>query len=475
MITYYDKRKRREKSLLRSFDIHGFSLYPYQHPYNTGSDSFGYNDNFTYSTWLTFMKNRLMLAKRMLSKDGLIFVSIDSSRQNSNGIVGTSALPYLNILMDEIFGRENFIGHLHWKKKKQPSFLSRIAGVMESILVYAKDEKNIEKLQMGTQSDTTKRIDNASNKNSIMKIKAGIRYMGEENTVIKKGVYQNKTMTTEFLDDVYIKNGRVVNDFEAKAKYRNAQEEITKFCEQDLIYITSNNSFRRFKTEYELKAGKTITDLLLEWGQNQDATNELRKIFDISNDDKAFDNAKPELLIANILSISSKPQDLVMDFHLGSGTTCAVAHKMGRQYIGIEQMDYIENITIERMKKVVEGEQGGISELAEWQGGGSFVYCELLENATELINSIQIADESNISLVKEEIFNDERIVPYITKNELEKAEEEFENLNLEEKKIALIHLVDKNKLYVNYSDIEDESFNVSNVDKAFTKSFYKGA
>lgn len=461
-------------SLLKKYEGQVKCIY-IDPPYNTGSDSFGYNDNFTYSTWLTFMKNRLMLAKRMLSKDGLIFVSIDSSRQNSNGIVGTSALPYLNILMDEIFGRENFIGHLHWKKKKQPSFLSRIAGVMESILVYAKDEKNIEKLQMGTQSDTTKRIDNASNKNSIMKIKAGIRYMGEENTVIKKGVYQNKTMTTEFLDDVYIKNGRVVNDFEAKAKYRNAQEEITKFCEQDLIYITSNNSFRRFKTEYELKAGKTITDLLLEWGQNQDATNELRKIFDISNDDKAFDNAKPELLIANILSISSKPQDLVMDFHLGSGTTCAVAHKMGRQYIGIEQMDYIENITIERMKKVVEGEQGGISELAEWQGGGSFVYCELLENATELINSIQIADESNISLVKEEIFNDERIVPYITKNELEKAEEEFENLNLEEKKIALIHLVDKNKLYVNYSDIEDESFNVSNVDKAFTKSFYKGA
>ena len=222
-------------------------------PYNTGSDGFGYNDSFSYSTWLTFMKNRLELAQRLLSKDGLIFISIDSSRQNANGIVGTSALPYLNILMDELFGRENFIGHLHWKKKKQPSFLSRIAGVMESVLVYAKEQKNIGKLQMGVQSDSTKRIDNASNKAVSMKIKAGIRYMGDKNSVIKKGIYQNKTMSTEFLQDVYIKNGRVTNDFEAIAKYRNSQEEITKFCDLDLFYITANNSFRRYKTKEEEK------------------------------------------------------------------------------------------------------------------------------------------------------------------------------------------------------------------------------
>ena len=105
-------------------------------PYNTGSDGFGYNDNFSYSAWLVFMKNRLELARKLLSKDGLIFISIDSSRQNANGVIGTSALPYLNVLLDEIFERKNFIGHLHWKKKKQPSFLARIAGVMESILVY---------------------------------------------------------------------------------------------------------------------------------------------------------------------------------------------------------------------------------------------------------------------------------------------------------------------------------------------------
>ena len=161
-----------------------------------------------------------------------------------------------------------------------------------------------------------------------------------------------------------------------------------------------------------------------------------------------------------------------MDFHLGSGTTCAVAHKMGRRYIGVEQMDYIEDITVERMKKVIDGEQGGISKSVDWQGGGSFVYCELLENASTLIKKIQEASEEIISEIKNEIYADERIVPYITREELKKADEEFNSLELQEKKKALISLVDKNKLYVNYSDMDDESYDISESDKAFTKSFY---
>lgn len=129
-------------------------------PYNTGSDSFGYNDNFSHSTWLTFMRNRLLIAKELLKDDGIIYVQMDSSR---NSGIGSSELCYLNILLDEIFGRENFIGHLHWKKKKQPSFLSRIAGIMESILIYAKDERQVSNFSIDTINDSNKPVVNAGN------------------------------------------------------------------------------------------------------------------------------------------------------------------------------------------------------------------------------------------------------------------------------------------------------------------------
>ena len=158
---------------------------------------------------------------------------------------------------------------------------------------------------------------------------------------------------------------------------------------------------------------------------------------------------------------------------MGSATTQAVAMKMNRKFLGCEQMDYIENISVKRLLKVIEGEQTGISKEVDWKGGGSFVYCELMENANTLIEKIQNADEVNISDIKSEIFSDDRIVPYITTEELEKEDNKFEELTLEEKKKSLIKLVDKNKLYVNYSDIEDKEFNVSEEDKIFTNSFYK--
>jgi len=175
----------------------------------------------------------------------------------------------------------------------------------------------------------------------------------------------------------------------------------------------------------------------------------------------------------DILEILTDENDIVLDFHLGSGTTAAVAHKMGRKYIGIEQMDYIEDVTIERMKKVVNGEQGGVSKEVDWQGGGSFVYCELMENANVLIDEIQKASEYNIDKTKEKIYSDDRIIPYVTKEEVLKLDKEFDSMDIEDKKKALISLVDKNKLYVNYSDMEDETYNVKDEDKRFTRSFYK--
>jgi len=442
-------------------------------PYNTGGDGFGYNDNFNHSSWLTFMRNRLIIARDLLRQDGLIFISIDSSRSNTNGVIGTSELPYLNILLDEIFGRKNFISHLHWKKKKQPSFLSRVAGVMESILVYAKNESNIQKLQLGITSDSTKRIDNADNKFSERTIQAGIRYMGISSCIIQKGKYQNKTMTTEFLDDVIIKDGRTQNSFRAIARYRTSQSEIDKFCNLDIIYITASNSFRRYKTKEEEISGKTITDLLLDWGQNQDATNELRCIFNITNDDKVFDNPKPELLISNIIECTTNVDDIILDYHLGSGTTAAVSHKIGRRYIGIEQMDYIQTVAVDRLKKVIEGEQGGISKAVNWHGGGSFVYCELATANQRFVEGIEVAT-SNDDL--QAIWADMQATGFLSwkvkPQDINEYIKEFSELTLEDQKRFLIECLDKNLLYVPYSEINNEEFSISQNDKSLNSDFY---
>lgn len=442
-------------------------------PYNTGGDGFNYNDSFTHSSWLTFMKNRLEVAKELLVDGGLIIVQIDASRNNKNGRVGAPELPYLHIILDDIFERKNYIGHLHWKKKKQPSFLSKIAGVMESIIIYSNNESKVDKLQLGNTSDSTTRVDNADNNVSEMILKAGIKYMGDEDTTIAKGVYKNKTMSTEFLNNVIVKNGRTTNDVKVKAKFRTSQTQITKFCETDLIYITERNSLRRFKTEEEKEKGKTITDLLLDWGQNQDATDELRKLFNVTDDSKPFDTPKPELLLHNLISCCTEEDDLVLDFFAGSGTTQAVAHKLKRQYIGVEQLDYINTILVERLKKVIAGEKGGVSELAEWKGGGEFVYFELKKSNQNFVEQIESAKDKKAVL---KIWEEMKAKSFLNYNvDLQKQEahiEDFKTLTLEEQKQHLVELLDKNQLYVNLSSLNDKGFTVSAEEKKVTQDFY---
>ena len=443
-------------------------------PYNTGGDGFNYNDSFTHSSWLTFMKNRLEVAKELLVDGGLIIVQIDASRNNKNGRVGAPELPYLHIILDDIFERKNYVGHLHWKKKKQPSFLSKIAGVMESIIIYSNNESKVDKLQLGNTSDSTTRVDNADNNVSEMILKAGIKYMGAEDTTIAKGVYKNKTMSTEFLNDVIVKDGRTTNDVKVKAKFRTSQTQITKFCETDLIYITERNSLRRFKTEEEKEKGKTITDLLLDWGQNQDATDELRKLFNVTDDSKPFDTPKPELLLHNLISCCTDEDDLVLDFFAGSGTTQAVAHKLKRQYIGVEQLDYINTILVERLKKVIAGEKGGVSELAEWKGGGEFVYMELKKSNQNFIEQIESAKDKKAIL---KIWEDMKAKSFLSYNvDIQKQEEhieDFKALTLEEQKQHLVELLDKNQLYVNLSSLNDKDFAVSAEEKKVTQDFYQ--
>lgn len=435
-------------------------------PYNTGNDSFNYNDNFNHSTWLTFMKNRLELARKLLRDDGVIFVQCDNNEQ-----------AYLKVLMDDIFKRENFLTTIVWMNKEGggKSDSKHFRKKHEYILVYAGDEKiteisgkNVEDVDRYRYSD---KYENVRGKYQLIKLDSGS--LGWVKSLDYPIEYDGKVYyaggNKEKWEDRQ-NGGNSIKDW----GWRWSKQKYLWGLENDFIVFKDGNVYTKQYLNCD-KDGNIIkrtlqpTGVYIEKYSNTQSNKHIKALFGKN----IFNYSKPEGLIKEIMDMATNENDIVLDFHLGSGTTAAVAHKMGRRYIGIEQMDYIKDITVERLKKVIEGEQGGISKAVNWQGGGSFVYCELLEDAQYLVNRVQKASGHNISQIKEEIYNDKRIVPYITKADLQKAEEEFEKASLEDKKKILLSLIDKNKLYVNYSEMEDEERHVSEEDKVFTRSFYE--
>ena len=453
-------------SLLKRYEGKVKCIYidpPYYFNKTIGEDSFKYNSNFRMSTWLTFMKNRLELANKLLSSHGSIWIHM-----------GEDGMHYLKVLADDVFGKEHFVGTIPRKTRDGKSDVPfNLSQDFDWILVYTKANESdavvgrkVERKYYETDDFPGKpwRIADLTSQRTVQERPNSDFTMinpktGKEYPVNPK---RSWAVTKDTFDEWYASGGIGFPD--------------------DYKFMSGNRPFRRvFKEDDDRNEKPTSVNsdflikefiaTLLTKSKNKDGNNEITDLF--SRDE--FDYAKPEELIKAILEISCNPSDLVLDFHLGSGTTAAVAHKMGRRYIGVEQMDYIQDITVERLKKVLEGEQGGISKAQKWHGGGSFVYCELKEDANTLIATIQNATEDTIESVKASIYTDERIVPYLTKQELADADKDFENLTLEEKKQALIKLVDKNKLYVNASDMDDETYQISDADKAFTKSFYEEA
>lgn len=162
-----------------------------------------------------------------------------------------------------------------------------------------------------------------------------------------------------------------------------------------------------------------------------------------------------------------------MDYHLGTGTTCAVAHKMGLQYIGLEQLDYGNDDCTVRLANVIKGEQGGISKDVNWQGGGSFIYCELAKLNQNFVDAIEKATtDDELSKLYANILETDFISYKVNPKDIDTNSEDFIKLSIDDKKKLLMELLDKNQLYVNYCDIDDETYKISEEDKAFTKSFY---
>lgn len=325
------------KHLLKSY--HGSVKCIYiDPPYNTGSDGFVYNDKFNFtaddledrlsidyeqaikildmtsrgsashSAWLTFMAPRLQIARDLLTNDGVIFISIDDNEQSN-----------LKLLCDNIYGEENFIAVLKWKRKKQPSFLAtHTANVMEYVLVYAKNSALLQKLSIEGTSDFTKKVINISNGESVRHFKSHTRVKLPGEGVIPAGRYKIRTMEVEYLDDVKYRDGYTENDVDVLSRFSVSQEKITSYINDGLLFITAQKGLRRDVSKEEIGKRKSITDLLLsEWGDNQESDEEIKHIFGASY----FDYAKPVKLIYNLIKCNQPEESIVLDFFSGSATT----------------------------------------------------------------------------------------------------------------------------------------------------------
>jgi adenine-specific DNA-methyltransferase len=435
-------------------------------PYNTGNDAFNYNDSFKHSTWLTFMKNRLVMARELLTDDGVIFISCDDNE-----------VAYLKVLMDELFQKDNFVDIFSWKKTDTPSNLAKKSKkVLEYILCY---EKNKDKVKYKGIEKTSKSSNGLMNKTNAV----GVLDFPKNavNTALGNGIYPRGTYGTEsykivLLEDTEVKNGFFVKNVKLQGKFKWGQKKLENELKKGTSIAIRTKTFSPSyeKLSYEIEAPSNLIDSSLGVQTTENAGRELTKLFG----KEVFSYPKSESLIhylINMVSNKLQPNDYILDYHLGSGTTCAVAHKLGYRYIGIEQMDYIKTLSVERLKKVIAGEQTGVSQQVNWQGGGSFVYAELMQYNQFYIDKIQnITQKEELILLWKEM-KDVAFLSYLFDNEVFTSNfENFVSAPIQDMKRFLIELLDKNQLYVNYSEIDDENFKISKLDKKLTKEFYFG-
>lgn len=446
-------------------------------PYNTGNDSFNYNDNFNHSTWLTFMKNRLEIAKEFLSDDGVIFIQCDDNEQ-----------AYLKVLCDEIFSRgggNNFVTSIA-VRSSTPSGLKTahrektIIKTKDYILIYAKNANNIKLKPQYTKKEKWDTHYTTIFDKNTMTSKKIIEVMIENGLIPKKSTINDININDKRHRKFYLDNAtsiyRTAPEMPQEQKQRSLQnkDKVISYTDGDgnIQYALNGNRFSFLS--------QTIKPVLVGATLKEDIANLLCDFWndiDFQNTQNQggvdFENAKkPEQLIYRIIDMTTQENDLVMDFFAGSGTTLAVAMKMKRQFIGIEQMDYIESITKERLKKVINGEQGGISKAVDWQGGGSFIYAELMPlNAIYKERIKNINDEKEL----EKLYNDlesKAFLDYRIDLDSILKDKEFKELDLQNKQEALLKILDSNMDYVLYGDIEDKDYAISSEVIELNKIFY---
>jgi adenine-specific DNA-methyltransferase len=441
-------------------------------PYNTEEDSFNYNDRFKHSTWLTFMKNRLEIAKEFLTSDGFIFIQINDKEQ-----------AYLKVLCDDVFGRENFLTNIcvkmsHLSGPKMAHKDKKIPKIKEFILVYAKDKGNVKFNPEYVSVSWDEAFDRY---NSFLDTKG----CGEEQCDKWEIITVNEALKRNGIDKsenpMEAEKFKINNSHLIFRTARNRSFDFSPYPRDTFTLIKRDDDTHYFiyKGEDVLFASSKIKeiagirtpvapigDIWMDIGINN-----------LSNEGGVSlrFGKKPESLLKRIINMTTQEGDLVMDFFLGSGTTVATAHKMKRRYIGIEQLDYAENDSIVRLQNVIKGESSGISKLVNWQGGGSFVYAELNELNQYFVNRVKKAsNDIEVNSIVEEILDKAYLNFQVDLARISMMDESFKELTLEEKKRIILGILDENQAYVNYSEIDDVTYGISEKEKMFNHSFYDG-
>lgn len=388
------------------------------------------------------MKNRLEVARELLSDEGIIFI-----------IIGEDGMAQLKLLCDQIF-EGNYVGMISWRKSDNQANIGEFAKVTDYILIYKKTSKaRLNKLPL------------------TEKAKKEYRYADEIGN-FRRQILLDKTRGRHWYD-LTTPSGKIL-----KGPWMKPKEVILKMDKNNEIYWTKGGEEQPYGKLYLSRSkGQIANDFWdASFGSNQRGSNEMKLLFK----NRAFDFPKPEKLIDNLVSIGSNEGDIVLDFFMGSATTQAVAMKMNRRFIGIEQMDYINTVSVPRLQKVIAGEQGGISKDVNWQGGGSFVYAELMQKNMGYLQDIISAktiDELH------EVYNrmlsgvegSQEAADISFKADLDKIEWNATKIKFDDQKRLLVKLLDKNGLYYNYSEIDDQNIRefLSDSDYQFNKSFYE--
>lgn len=433
---------------------------PYYFAKNKAGDSFCYNSNFKLSTWLVFMRDRLRVANELLSNDGVLLCHIKED-----------AIHWLKVLMEELFGKENFVETFIWRNTDNPDSLSnKSRSAVEYIICFEK-RKDASRAYIGkdTENGDAPILHTGNNIHELVFPKGSIHF-----NIPDGHIDPGKPNRVEIITPFDIKDGLNKQKVTLKGEFTWSQDTLNDNWKAGCYFLVKSN---QFSVRVQMPSGKSMApekyfddqylSKAIGVGTNEDASTHLR------NMGINFSYSKPESVVAYFVRAVTKEDDWVMDFFVGSGTTAAVAMKMKRRFIAVDQMDYIGTETLKRLRKVIEGEQGGISSSVGWQGGGSFVYCELAKSNALFMDEINAAKkEDALKDIWKRMQETGNLNYKINPADITESAEDFNALSLADKKRFLIECLDKNLLYIPVSDIDSEEYSIDAEDKRLTQEFY---